>query len=117
MGILNEQQETAYLADLLLQASRWERSEGEVLSGVELEIQDRMRRLTGINTVDEEGRAQSEIANGPWNDPDHPNRVRVSMPDGKKKWVPKDMVDKVPSKHSKTGFKYVLKEGADDVQP
>lgn len=51
----------AYLAELLLQASRWERSEGEVLSGLELEVQDRIRRLSGINTVDDNGRVQSDL--------------------------------------------------------
>lgn len=50
-----------YLAELLLQASRWERSEGEVLSGLELEVQDRIRRLSGINTVDNNGRVQSDL--------------------------------------------------------
>ena len=56
---MNKSEELLYLSDLLLQASRWERSEGETLSGLELEVQDRMRRLTGINTIDADGRAQS----------------------------------------------------------
>lgn len=57
---MTEQEELNYLCDLLLQSSRWERSEGEVLTGLELEVQDRVRRLTGRNTVDENGLAQSE---------------------------------------------------------
>lgn len=58
---MTTQEEMAYLAELLLQASRWERSEGEVLCGLELEVQDRIRRLSGINTVDDNGRVQSDL--------------------------------------------------------
>ena len=53
---MTKSEELLYLSDLLLQASRWERSEGETLTGLELEVQDRMRRLTGVNTIDEDGR-------------------------------------------------------------
>lgn len=105
-------EELRYLTDLLLQASRWERSEGEVLSGVELEVQDRVRRLTGVNTIDENGRCQSDPKPRP--EHGHPGQIRV-YEHGKSRWVKKELCEQVPCKNSKTGLKWVLKEVKDDI--
>lgn len=77
---MNQQEELVYLSELLLQASRWERSEGELLSGLELEVQDRMRRLTGIKTEDENGYVQSEISD---TRKEQLHRVRAKYTSGK----------------------------------
>lgn len=115
---MTKQQEISYLTDLLLQASRWERSEGEVLSGLELEVQDRLRNLLGQNTVDEEGRAQSAPVRTTdeatrerkrrWAAKKYAGLVRVRRGGGKVIWVPRDQVDTIQIKTG-TGFKYIIK--------
>lgn len=129
---MTKQEEIRYLTDLLLQASRWERSEGEVLSGVELEVQDRLRNLLGQPTVDEEGRAQSEpAAPAPaeerdlsaeeakrerkrlWAAKKYEGSVRVRR-DGKIFWAKREHVDRMPIKTG-TGFKYIVKPEFEDL--
>lgn len=115
---MTKQQEISYLTDLLLQASRWERSEGEVLSGLELEVQDRLRNLLGQNTVDEEGRAQSAPVRKTdeatrerkrrWAAKKYAGFVRVRRGGGKVLWVPREHVDTIQIKTG-TGFKYIIK--------
>lgn len=115
---MTKQQEISYLTDLLLQASRWERSEGEVLSGLELEVQDRLRNLLGQNTVDEEGRAQSAPVRFTdeatrerkrrWAAKKYAGFVRVRRGGGKVIWVPREQVDTIQIKTG-TGFKYIIK--------
>ena len=118
---MSNQEELRYLTDLLMEASRWTRSEGEPLTGVELEIQDRIRRLTGVKTVDSEGYAQSVVERGlarqqskNKNKNLHVGQVRVCI-DGKPKWFPESMCMQVPFAKSKNGKKWVLRE-APDVQ-
>lgn len=100
----------AYLAELLLQASRWERSEGEVLSGLELEVQDRIRRLSGINTEDNNGRAQSELQTPITHQQRFAsNRVRVRNPQtGRQEWHPREQCEKVY--YLKNKWKWALKQ-------
>lgn len=105
MPLLSEEIERNYLMDLLLQASRWERSEGEPLSGLELEVQDRCRRLCGVNTVDDDGMAQSEIPTTYRNS--HVGKVHITV-NGKKRWYPREKVRKVPFSRSRTGYKWEL---------
>lgn len=114
---MTNQEELLYLTDILLEGSRWTRDADEPLSGCELEIRDRIRRLSGVNTMDDNGRVQGNLADvKPMKDYSHPNRVRVSLPGGKKKWVTPDKVKKVPYARSKTGYRYVLKEEEDVAQ-
>lgn len=128
---MTKQEEISYLTDLLLQASRWERSEGEVLSGVELEVQDRIRNLLGQNTVDENGLAQSAPAPAPakerdlsaeeakrerkrlWAAKKYEGSVRVRR-DGKIFWAKREHVDTIPIKTG-TGFKYIVKPEFEDL--
>lgn len=100
----------AYLAELLLQASRWERSEGEVLSGLELEVQDRIRRLSGIDTEDGNGRVQSELKTPTTYQQNYAStRVRVRNPQtGRQEWHPREQCEKVFYQNNK--WKWALKE-------
>lgn len=110
---MTTQEEMAYLAELLLQASRWERSEGEVLSGLELEVQDRIRRLSGINTEDSNGRVQSELQT-PVTYQQHfaSTRVRVRNPQtGRQEWHPREQCEQVY--YQKNKWKWVLKQTAE----
>ena len=113
------QEELRYLSDLLLQASRWERSEGEVLSGLELEVQDRIRRLTGVETVDENGMAQSVVERGlakaaakagQRHGQLRPGYHRVSV-GGKKLTLHESQLEKVPYIQSPTGYRWRVKAG------
>lgn len=115
---MTKNEEIKYLTDLLLQASRWERSEGEVLSGLELEVQDRLRNLLGQNTVDENGRCQSEPVQTPkkhsseakrrWQAEHYAGKTRVKMPSGRISWVPFEHVEKTPIPNG-AKFKWTIK--------
>lgn len=58
---MTEAEEREYLIDLLFESARWKVDHDEVLNGLELEIRDRIRRLSGVNTIDEEGLCQSDL--------------------------------------------------------
>lgn len=114
---MNKQEELQYLTDLLLQASRWHMSEDEVLSGLELEVQDRIRRLMGVNTEDAEGFAQSEVGqtdrevkpSAPdWCTRFSQDNVRVRLSDGRQHWVGKEHCHKVPRKDKPTMWMWAL---------
>ena len=53
-------EERQYLCDLIMSASEWRLSEGDERDTIRLEIQDRLRRLNGVDTEDENGYIQSE---------------------------------------------------------
>lgn len=57
---MTSQEELQYLTALVLEASTWRISEGDDTDTIRLEVQDRIRRLTGINTTDANGLNQSE---------------------------------------------------------
>lgn len=113
---MTNSEELLYLSDLLLQASRWERSEGEILSGLELEVQDRVRRLTGVNTIDADGRAQSN-PDFKSSDPSYEykkqwvkDKVRIKLDDGHIRWVPKEHCHKVPRPSQPFLTKWAIKD-------
>lgn len=119
---MNKEQELRYLTDLLLQASRWERSEGEVLSGLELEVQDRVRRLTGVDTVDDNGMVQSVVERGrakaearakARRDAQRNSR-RVTFPDGSTHRVDVEDLHQEPFPQSPTGYRWAINEDALD---
>lgn len=58
---MTDLEEREYLIDLLFESARWKVDHDEVLNGLELEIRDRLRRLSGVNTIDEEGLCQSDL--------------------------------------------------------
>lgn len=113
---MNEIEELRYLGDLLLASTRWVRETEESPTGLELEIQDRIQRLTSvpkdrlIGPGDPDGtrpkkmdRKHSEYAE---------KNVRVRLPNGKVKWVSRDKVMKQEMPGGR--FKWVLRE-VDDV--
>ena len=59
--MMTSSEEREYLIDLLFEGTRWKVDKDEVLNGLELEIRDRLRRLSGVNTIDEDGLCQSEL--------------------------------------------------------
>ena len=58
---MTENEEREYLIDLLFESTRWKVDQDEVLNGLELEVRDRLRRLSGVNTVDQDGLIQSDL--------------------------------------------------------
>lgn len=54
-------EERLYLETLLLESARWRITEDDVYSPIEREIMDRLRRLNGIDTEDENGYVQSNL--------------------------------------------------------
>lgn len=58
---MTDTEERLYLETLLLESARWRISEDDVYSPIEREIMDRLRRLNGINTEDENGYVQSNL--------------------------------------------------------
>ena len=58
---MTNQEELVYLTNLLVEAQRWRLSEGEPYSGLELEIKDRLARLTGGKSINVEGIPSTEI--------------------------------------------------------
>ena len=104
---MTQQEEILYLSDLCLQAARWTRDADEPLSSLELEVQDRLRRLCGVNTVDDNGLVQSQPKKQytASTNPGHVGKLHVSF-GGLKKWVPEEWVAKVPYARSKTGYRY-----------
>ena len=61
-------EERNYLCELILASSQWRISEGDETDAIRLEVQDRLRRLNGVNTVDDNGYCQSEPDNLPAED-------------------------------------------------
>ena len=111
-------EERLYLEELLLEATRWVRDPNEPYCSVELEIRDRLRSLNGINTRDENGLAQSDVpeyvAKEVERRKEKRNTIRIRCSDGKYHRVPTNKLHKVPSRRSKTGFEWELKEGETD---
>lgn len=120
---MTENEEREYLIDLLFESTRWKVDQDEVLNGLELEVRDRLRRLSGVNTVDQAGLCQS---NPPDNLPaedealtgaEHlaspgkvdearkkweKDKIRVYI-DGKHVWKPRAQCLKQPRDNSKGG--------------
>lgn len=97
---MDEKQELLYLQQLVLDASTWRLSEGDERDCIRLEVQDRLRRLAGQQTIDQNGFAQSE----PNQQPDasvssktawEAARRRVRIGD-RYAWVLKEHTERVP---------------------
>lgn len=109
---MTNQEELQYLLGIVLEASKWRISEGDDTDTIRLEIQDRIRRLSGQNTVDENGLCQSE----PLPETEQPQeteeapvrnkslkskewmkgRVHVKFEDGQYHWCKAEHCEKVP---------------------
>ena len=116
---MTEAEERLYLEELLLESTRWIRDPDESLTGVELEIRDRLRKLNGIDTVDKNGLAQSVVERGlakaaAKSGQSHgqlrPGFHRVSY-NGKKLTLHESQLEKVEYRCSPTGYRWVPKPG------
>ena len=58
-------EERQYLSELCLEAARWRVDHDDPCCALELEVRDRLRRLNGIETVDENGEVQGEVEVSP----------------------------------------------------
>lgn len=121
--MLSEAEELNYLTDLLLAASQWQCSENEPLSPLQLEIKDRIARLTGQQSINVEG-VPSDKVQSKSNDKDYEyktkwasNRVRVKMPDGTYQWHLKDECEKIPVHGQNGKWKWGLKQKAEQPEP
>ena len=106
----------AVILDIILESSKWRLSEGDDRDPIRIQVEHEAKVLFGVipGEMDQSGMVHDfPTPVKPMKDYSHPNRVRVSLPGGKKKWVTPDKVKKVPYARSKTGFRYVLKEDAD----
>ena len=114
---MDRKEELLYLTELLLQSSRWSRDPDETLSGLELEVQDRVRPLLGQDTSDEKGfhvanpkpkkrpTTETPVSTAPTD-----GKVKVQVAPGKYKRLPVFMVRQEPCRCSKTGFKWVVRD-------
>lgn len=104
---MTNQEELQYLLGIVLEASKWRISEGDDTDTIRLEVQDRIRRLSGQNTVDGNGLHQSEpetqateeapvqtkkTKSHEW----MKGRVHVKFADGQYHWCKAEHCEKVP---------------------
>lgn len=99
---MTNSEELLYLTELVLEASKWKISEGDDSDTIRLEVQDRIRRLSGQNTTDGNGYNQSNPNFTP-TDPSYEykkqwvkDKVRIKLDNGKIRWVLKEHCHKVP---------------------
>ena len=125
---MTDQEELRYLSNLLLEAQRWKVSEGEQYSGLELEIKDRLARLTGGASVNVEGIPSTEIEEAQedateeqeeapkpkpksrrstlWTRRKSQTHVRIKE-NGHCIWIPKEEAEKGPARNGK--WKWIRK--------
>lgn len=121
---MTKQEELVYLTNLLMEAQRWRLSEGEPFSGLELEIKDRLARLTGGKSINVEGVPSTEVeesheepAEAPkpkpksrrstlWTRRKSQTHVRIKE-NGHCIWIPKEEAEKGPARNGK--WKWIRK--------
>lgn len=112
---MTDQEEIRYLSLLCLEAARWKVSESEELCPLELEVKDRLARLTGGASVNVEGVPSTDIeevqeeASKPklksrrstmWMRKKSQTHVRIKE-NGHIVWIPREEAAKVPAKNGK----------------
>lgn len=112
---MTNQEELHYLSLLCLEAQRWKVSENDPYSGLELEIKDRLARLTEEVSADVEDTPSTEIeetqeeAPKPkpkshrstlWTRRKSQTHVRIRE-DGHTIWIPREDAEKVPADNGK----------------
>ena len=113
---MTDQEELRYLSLLCLEAARWKVSESEELCPLELEIKDRLARLTGGQSINVEGVPSTEVeAPKPkpksrrgtlWTRKKSLTHVRVSE-NGHTIWIPREEAEKGPARNGK--WKWIRK--------
>lgn len=118
---MTSKEELLYLTELVLEASKWKISEGDDSDTIRLEVQDRIRRLSGQNTIDEDGRAQSN-PDFKSSDPSYEykkqwvkDKVRIKLDDGRVRWVLKEHCHKVPRPAQPFLTKWAIKDEFKDL--
>lgn len=113
---MDRNEELSYLFNLTLQASRWQRDPDESLSGLELEVQDRVRTLLGQDTRDENGfhvanpkprkrpTTETPVSTAPTD-----GKVKVQVSPGVYKRLPVFMLTQEPCRWSRTGYTWKVK--------
>lgn len=110
---MDEKQELLYLQQLVLDASTWRLSEGDDRDCIRLEVQDRLRRLAGQETIDQNGFAQSE----PSQQPDTPMSSKTAWEHARRRvrigkryaWVLKEHTERVPREDSPNRTRWAVK--------
>lgn len=100
--MFSKTEELNYLTDLLISSSQWQCSENEPLSPLHLEVKDRIRRLTGQQTINVVGIPSNQVeqsvskptTESPKDTWTH-ERVRVRFSDGKQHWAKREHCKKV----------------------
>lgn len=110
-----ERIEREVILDILLESSRWERSDND-MDSIRAEVTDRARRLLGIEikqadsmSVLERGAARAaekQTRHGKM----APGKHRVTI-DGRKVTVDESLLEKEPYKCSPTGFRWKIRDG------
>lgn len=103
---MTNKEELQYLLGIVLEASQWRISEGDETDAIRLEVQDRIRRLSGQNTVDENGLHQSEPETEQQESEEAPvqtkshewihGRVHIKFDDGRYHWCKAEHCEKIP---------------------
>lgn len=103
-------EELKYLASLTCEACKWRIAEGDTRSGLEMEVEDRIRRLNE-QLEDQDSAPKS---NKKYSDKYAETHRRVSI-NGKSQWVHIDQLEQVPTPNSRTGYKWRLKDQATEA--
>jgi hypothetical protein len=120
---MTNQEELQYLLGIVLEASKWRISEGDDTDTIRLEVQDRIRRLSGQNTIDKDGLCQSEPETEQQEPEEAPvrtkslkskewmkGRVHVKFDDGNYHWCKAEHCEKVPRPTQPYLTKWQIKE-------
>lgn len=113
---MTDQEELRYLSLLCLEAARWKVSESEELCPLELEIKDRLARLTGGSSVNVEGVPSTEVEEAQekpkeapkpksrrstfWTRRKSQTHVRIKE-NGHTIWIPREEAVQVPARNGK----------------
>ena len=105
-----EQVERELILDILIESTKWRVDEGD--DAIRLEVCLRARRLLGIEEIPGEPQSVVErgLARAAARQPreSHAGKIRI-YENGRTRWVNRELCEQVPSIHSKTGLKWVLK--------
>lgn len=122
-------EELQYLASLTCEACKWRIAEGDTRSGLEMEVEERLKNLNDQITAHEHGAylcksdafdgleeaySQAKKSNKKYSDKFAETHRRVSV-NGVTKWYAIDQLEQVPTQNSRTGYKWRLKDQATEA--
>lgn len=127
--IMTPIEELQYLANLTCEACKWRIAEGDTRSGLEMEVEERLKNLNERIKVKEKGvfyctaealegheeaYNQANKSNKKYSDKFAETHRRVSV-NGVTKWYSLDKLEQVPTPNSRTGYKWMLKNKATEA--